>query len=476
MPAAARTRRPAPQVPARPRRRVTLARIAEETGLSMATVSKVLNGKPDVSARTRALVRQALLTSGYRKRANDDAPPLIDIVFNDFDSPWAIEIVRGAAAAAQAEGLTVAFTALSEGDERRVWFDHITSRGTRGIILLLSQLTQRQKAVLVARGLPFVVVDPTAEPGPEVSSVGATNWSGGLTATKYLIDLGHRRIGIITGPPELLCSRARLDGYRAALERAGLSVDNEIVKPGDFRVRTGYEQAKVLFGLDARPTAIFAGNDLSALGVLRAAREAGLRVPEDLSVVGFDDIPLSAWSTPPLTTVHQPLTEMAAVAVRTLLESTGSDGTLRHRVELATDLVVRESTAPPGGSMGPKPAGWRGRQRACHLSRSPDRKFVVAMEPRLPLPRRSACQAPPPPSHRSSRTKCAPWKGVGPLSHKGRTPPTWRSESRHEYLTSVATLPGPGSRPVPRALGAEQLVQRPTTSPDGARSVRPRLR
>ncbi len=356
VPAAARTRRPAPPVPARPRRRVTLAQIAEETGLSMATVSKVLNGKPDVSVRTRALVRQALLTSGYRKRANDDAPPLIDIVFNDFDSPWAIEIVRGAAAAAQAEGLTVAFTALSVGDERRVWFDHITSRGTRGIILLLSQLTQHQKAVLVARGLPFVVVDPTAEPGPEVSSVGATNWSGGLTATKYLIDLGHRRIGIITGPPELLCSRARLDGYRAALERAGLSVDNEIVKPGDFRVRTGYEQAKVLFGLDARPTAIFAGNDLSALGVLRAAREAGLRVPEDLSVVGFDDIPLSAWSTPPLTTVHQPLTEMAAVAVRTLLESTGSDGTLRHRVELATDLVVRESTAPPGGSMGPAPS------------------------------------------------------------------------------------------------------------------------
>jgi DNA-binding LacI/PurR family transcriptional regulator len=121
-------------------------------------------------------------------------------------------------------------------------------------------------------------------------------------------------------------------------------------------VRTGYEQAKVLFGLEARPTAIFAGNDLSALGVLRAAREAGLRVPEDLSVVGFDDIPLSAWSTPPLTTVHQPLAEMAAVAVRTLLENTSSDGTLRHRVELATDLVVRESTAPPGGSMGPAPS------------------------------------------------------------------------------------------------------------------------
>lgn len=342
--------RPALQRGGRARRPVTIATIAEQSGLSTATVSKVLNGKPDVSARTRMLVQDVLLSSGYRKRGRGDAPPLIDVVFNDFDSPWAIEIVRGAAAAAQARGLTVAFTALSEGDKRRVWFDHITSRGTRGVILLLSQLTERQRTELLARGLPFVVIDPTAEPGPEVSSVGATNWSGGLAATKHLIDLGHERIGIITGPPELLCSRARLDGYRAALERAGLVVDHQVVRPGDFRVKAGYEQALALFGLRARPTAIFAGNDLAALGVLRAAREAGLGVPEDVSVVGFDDIPLAEWSTPSLTTVRQPLTEMAAVAVQTLLAWPESGGAVRRRVELATDLVVRESTAPPGGT------------------------------------------------------------------------------------------------------------------------------
>ena len=330
------------------RRPVTIARIAEETGLSTATVSKVLNGKPDVSPRTRKLVQDVLLSSGYRKRGSGDAPPLIDVVFNDFDSPWAIELVRGAAAAAQAHGLTVAFTALSEGDERRVWFDHITSRGTRGIILLLSQLSERQRGELAVRGLPIVVIDPTAEPGPEVSSVGATNWAGGLAATKYLVDMGHRQIGIITGAPELLCSRARLDGYRAALERAGLSMNDQLVRPGDFRVKAGYEQAKVLFNLRERPTAIFAGSDLSALGVLRAAREAGLRVPEDLSVVGFDDIPLAAWITPALTTVRQPLTEMAAVAVSTLLEGAEGGEPPRRRVELATDLIVRESTAPPG--------------------------------------------------------------------------------------------------------------------------------
>ena len=244
-PEAQRLRQASPEH-ATPRRRraVTIAQVAAETGLSTATVSKVLNGKPDVSPSTRVLVEDVLVKSGYRKRGNGEPPPLIDIVFNDFDSPWATEIIRGAAAAAQAEGLTVAFTALSEGDERRIWFDHITSRGTRGIILLLSQLTERQKGELVARGLPFVVIDPTAEPGPEVSSVGATNWSGGLVATKHLIDLGHRRIGIVTGPPELLCSRARFDGYRAALERADLSVDDTLVRSGDFRVKAGYEEAK----------------------------------------------------------------------------------------------------------------------------------------------------------------------------------------------------------------------------------------
>jgi DNA-binding LacI/PurR family transcriptional regulator len=333
----------------RARRRVTIAQIAKASGLSTATVSKVLNGKPDVSAQTRTLVQEALLSSGYRKRGSGQAPPLIDVVFNDFDSPWALEIVRGAAAAAQPEGLTVAFTALSEGDERQVWFDHITSRGTRGVVLLLSQLTERQKGELVARGLPFVVIDPTAEPGTEANSVGATNWSGGLAAAKHLVDLGHRRIGIITGPPELLCSRARLDGYRAALERSGLSVDDQMVRVGDFRVKAGYAQARVLFNVRDRPTGIFAGNDLSALGVLRAAREVGLRVPEDLSVVGFDDIPLAQWSTPSLTTVRQPLTEMAAMAVRILLESAESTTPLKQCVELATELVVRESTAPPGG-------------------------------------------------------------------------------------------------------------------------------
>ena len=163
----------------------------------------------------------------------------------------------------------------------------------------------------------------------------------------HLVDLGHRRIATITGPLELLSSRARLDGFRGALERSGIAVDEQLVRHGDFRVKAGYEQARSLLRLEDPPSAIFAGNDLSALGVLRAAREAGLRVPEDLSVVGFDDIPIAEWSTPSLTTVRQPLTEMAVMAVRTLLEGAGSGASPMRRIELATDLIVRESTASP---------------------------------------------------------------------------------------------------------------------------------
>lgn len=329
-------------------KRITIAEIARQSGVSTATVSKVLNGRSDVAPATRALVRDMIVTHGYRKPGvtGDGDSPVIDVVFNELDSPWAIELVRGTTAAAQAAGLTVALTALSEAGERRVWFDHITSRGTRGIILLLYELTAHQRAEIVARHLPMVVVDPSTEPGPEVSSVGATNWSGGLAATKHLIELGHQRIGMITGPRELLCSRARLDGYRAGLETAGLSVDDELVRPSDFRVHDGYEQAKTMLSLPNPPTAIFAGNDLSALGVFRAARELGLNVPDDLSVVGFDDLPLSEWTTPALTTVRQPLIEMARLAVRILLENQDPDG-FHRRVELATELIVRESTAPP---------------------------------------------------------------------------------------------------------------------------------
>jgi LacI family xylobiose transport system transcriptional regulator len=340
--------RPKALPPAREGRTVTIADIAALSGVSIATVSKVLNGRSDVSLATRKRVQELILKHGYRRRGTPtaDAPPLVDLVFDELESPWAIEIVRGAVAAAQDAGVTVALTSLSEGIERETWFDDVTSRGTRGVVLLLSRLSDRQRAELRSRRLPFVVVDPRGEPGHDVAWIGATNWSGGLAATRHLIDLGHRRIAMISGPTDLLCSRARQDGYRSAMETAGVSVDAQLLRSGDFHVEGGFNMAMELLSLPDPPTAIFGGSDLQALGVLEAARVQKLRVPEDLSLVGFDDLPLSSWTSPPLTTVRQPLADMAATAVRLVLEL-GRDGdTSPRNIELATTLVVRESTAP----------------------------------------------------------------------------------------------------------------------------------
>ncbi|MGH9106213.1 MAG: substrate-binding domain-containing protein [Acidimicrobiales bacterium] len=248
-------------------------------------------------------------------------------------------------AAAGEAGLNVTLTSLSEHDGARSWLDHVCARGTRGVVLLLARLDKRHKADLRSRGLPFAVVDPRGEPDPTVTTVGGTNWAGGFSATRHLIGLGHQRVAMISGPPDLLCSRARMDGYRSAMESAGIPLEPDLMAWGDFHVDGGFKAAMAMLSLPDRPTAVFAGSDLQALGVLEAARLQHVRVPSELSLVGYDDLPLSTWTSPPLTTVRQPLAEMAATAVRLVL-GRGEGGQPRS-IELATSLVVRETTAPP---------------------------------------------------------------------------------------------------------------------------------
>jgi LacI family transcriptional regulator, xylobiose transport system transcriptional regulator len=184
------------------------------------------------------------------------------------------------------------------------------------------------------------------EPSHEIPSVGATNWSAGVTAARHLAELGHRRIAVISGPTDYLCARARLEACRAALDTAGGAAGRPA---GAQRVLPVRRRAAVRRGTAAaaRPTAILCGNDLQALGVYEAARRAGLRIPSDLSVVGFDDIPAARWSPPPLTTVRQPFADMGETAAHVLLALVSGKPAARNRVELSTTLVVRESTAPP---------------------------------------------------------------------------------------------------------------------------------
>jgi DNA-binding LacI/PurR family transcriptional regulator len=325
--------------------RVTIAQIARAAGVSVPTVSKVINGRADVSAATRDRVERLLREQGYqrRPRVRRTGAGLIDVVFNELDTPWAIEIIHGVEEVASDHGLGVVLSSQEgAGALGQSWVDAVAARGGAGVILVVSELSPEQIARLRARSIPFVVLDPAGEPAPDVPSVGATNWNGGLAATRHLLKLGHRRIGMIGGPPTILCSRARVDGYRAAFETAGHAVAPELVRWGDFHVESGFEQGRALLTLPDRPTAIFAGSDLQAFGVYEAARVLGLHVPDELSVVGFDDLPMARWAWPPLTTIRQPLSEMAATAARLVLGRGGD-----RRVELATSLVVRDSTAPP---------------------------------------------------------------------------------------------------------------------------------
>ncbi len=344
--------RSAPRRSAQP---TTIADIARDAGVSVPTVSKVINGRSDVAAETRRRVEAAIHERGYRRSAGSrPRAPLLEVIFHELESEWALEIVRGVERVAGQHHLAVV---LSEMQGRRTpgrgWIEGVLARRPTGVIAVFSDLSDAMRAQLSTRGIPYVVVDPTGEPLHDTPSVGATNWNGGLTATRHLLGLGHRRIGVIGGPDWILCSRARIDGYRAAMDEAGVAIDPDLISYGRFHVEEGVEKGRALLRLKDRPTAIFAGNDLQALGVYQAAREARLHIPEDLSVVGFDDLPVAQWVGPPLTTVRQPLMDMAAAAAETVVAMAAGDRPAQTRVELATELVVRESTAPPTRSTVP---------------------------------------------------------------------------------------------------------------------------
>ncbi|MGW2716519.1 LacI family DNA-binding transcriptional regulator [Streptomyces sp. NPDC001492] len=324
---------------------VTIAYIAESAGVSVPTVSKVLNGKSGVSAGTRARVEELINRYGYRKPAGAGRSNVVELVFRELKDMWAVEIIRGVERVARRHRVGVMVSEFGLHDSAApAWDDTVARRPN--CVLSVAQLSEAEREQLTAKGIPFVVFDPIMELPDDVPYVGATNWSGGRAATRHLTELGHRRIAMISGPEGQLCCSARLDGYRSAMRAAGLPVDPEIVVHAGLTRDEGYEAARTLLALPERPTAIFAANDLQALGVYQAAREAGLRIPDDLSVVGFDDLPVVAWVDPPLTTVHQPLTEMAVAATELALTLGRGEQAPQAGLEIATTLTVRGSTAP----------------------------------------------------------------------------------------------------------------------------------
>ena len=336
--------------------RTTLETVAVAAGVSLATVSKVLNDRRDVAAATRLRVQELLDQYEYvpprRSGHHRDAVGrrCIELVFNALDTPYSIEILRGVTSSPVD---VVIVSALPDASDPRPWSSRLASSGRAGAIVVTSALTAADQRTLARARVPYVLIDPAAElPSREVATVGATNWAGGLAATQHLLGLGHRRIAVIGGPEAMLCSRARISGYSAALASAGIEVDPGLVRHGSFHHDGGHVAAMELLALPEPPTAIFAGSDEQAFGVAEAARLTGRRIPEDLSVVGFDDLPISRWFSPPLTTIRQPLAEMGRTAVAMLTAMIEEREPHGRQVELATELVVRSSTCPPAGTVG----------------------------------------------------------------------------------------------------------------------------
>lgn len=295
----------------------------------------------------RARVETLLAAYNYGPPRRAERSALIDLVFTTL-SLWAAELIRGAEQAAFAQDCRIVVSVVAGEPESDEWLARLSASRTDGVILALTELPPAHRAQLAAMQVPVVIVDPVGQPDPHIPSIGAANWAGGLKATEHLIEIGHRRIGTITGRPSVLSSQARLDGYRAALDHAGIPADPALIYSGDFSFKTALAAATEMLALPDPPTAIFAGSDHQAMGVYEAARLRHLQIPGDLSVVGFDDLPMSAWLPPPLTTVSQPLAQMAAMATRTVLAlRDGTMDTSRNRVELSTSLVIRSSTSPP---------------------------------------------------------------------------------------------------------------------------------
>lgn len=328
-----------------PSGRPTLAHIAREAGVSVSTVSKVLNGRTGVSTAKRDEIEALLNDSGYARRTQRGG--FIEIVFSLIDDTWAMETIVGVERVARAAGMSVMIT--QSGDHHSPgpdWIDGVTRRGPVGVILMFSDLPAEHKRQLATRGIPFVIVDPAGAPAPGAATVGSSNWSGGHAATQHLIELGHRDIAFITGPSDMMNAVARLSGYRAALDQAGIPYRQEYVVPGQFHFAEGLAAGRRLLDLSHPPTGVFAGNDLQAIGVYEAARERGVSIPGELSVVGYDDIKVSRWTGPPLTTVNAKLTEMAEAATRLVLGL--REGSVETpRIFLDIEMVVRDSTAPP---------------------------------------------------------------------------------------------------------------------------------
>jgi LacI family transcriptional regulator len=297
----------------------------------------------------RAVREQGFSTNRNARALSGGRTGLIGVTVPRVEAAYFGEILSGTSEALYEQDMRVVLCPTRHQHDREVTLlDRLIRGTTDGAVLMLPEESSAELKGLQDQGFPFVVVDPRVALDEGIPVVSAAHAAGARAATEHLLQLGHRRIAAITGPGDWLASTERLNGYHGALGAAGIPPDPALVAESDFRIGPVAEAAAgSILDLPHPPTAIFAFNDNAAISVIHAARERGLRVPEDLSVVGFDDSEQAAIVTPPLTTVRQPLEELGRMAVSLLLRVLENQRHDALRIELATKLVLRESTAPP---------------------------------------------------------------------------------------------------------------------------------
>ncbi|HEX3689581.1 MAG TPA: LacI family DNA-binding transcriptional regulator [Solirubrobacteraceae bacterium] len=331
--------------------RLTIREVADLAGVSTATVSRVINGRAEVSEKARKAVMRVVREHGYSTNRTARAlsggrTGLVGVMSPVVHHSYFSVILDGAGEALYEHDMRMVLCPTHHEHEREVTLLERLMHGTTdGAVLILPEESGEELSALHDHGYRFVIIDPHKSSDERVPTVSASHTSGASDAVEHLLGLGHRRIAAVTGPRGWIATEERLRGYRAALAAAGVMPDPRLEMESDFSDRGGVQATEALLDLPDPPTAIFAFNDMLAIGAMQAARARGIRIPEDLSVVGFDDTFEASIVTPTLTTVRQPLAEMGRMAVALLVRLLQNQRIEALHVELATKLVVRESTA-----------------------------------------------------------------------------------------------------------------------------------
>nr|MBC7243888.1 LacI family DNA-binding transcriptional regulator [Chloroflexota bacterium] len=326
---------------------VSIKEVAKAAGVSHSTVSRALRDSPLVNDETKRRIRRlaeemGYVPSGVARGLVTQSTRTIGLVVTTIADPFVAEIVRGVEELALDHGYSVFLCNSNAQPQREVAVVRLLHENrVDGVIVTSSRVGDLYLPLLEEMKVPVVLIN-NQRAGRYVWSVATDNVHGGCLATEYLIELGHRRIGYIGGSPEVSSNRDRLHGYRQALKSHRIRYDPRLVTSGNGRMEGGQTGVQSLLSLPQPPTAIFCYNDMTAIGALRALKEARVHVPQDMSVIGFDDIALAAYVDPSLTTVAQPKHEMGQLAMRMLLELLSGKKDV-HNIVLQGELIVRAS-------------------------------------------------------------------------------------------------------------------------------------